>query len=168
MRMGISLKKRFALFLALFLPLFVCDFILKFWAYNYVNEPILVFRTPFGIDFLIQCVTNCGGAWGMLASMQIPLLIFRMVVVIALSLYLFKYKHGLFFFVFLTLVIIGAFGNVFDSFYYGFVIDMLHFLFWGRSFGIFNFADALIFIGAFGLILFAKTKREKMTDEAGL
>jgi lipoprotein signal peptidase len=30
---------------------------------------------------------------------------------------------------------------------------MFHFLFWGNSYGVFNFADVLIFLGALGLSL---------------
>jgi signal peptidase II len=58
------------------------------------------------------------------------------------------------------LIMTGAFGNVFDCYYYGHVIDMFHFLFWGNSYGVFNFADLLIFLGALGLslTLFIKEK----------
>lgn len=157
-----SLKesKPLALIFLLFLAIFTFDFALKCWAFHSITEPIVVFRTPFKIDFILQCVTNRGGAWGMLASFHESLLIFRIGVVVALLGYLFCYRHTVKHTVFFTMIIAGAFGNVFDSIYYGFVIDMLHFVFWGNSYGIFNLADAMIFLGAIGLVLPAMKKQK--------
>lgn len=155
-------EKHFLLIFCLFASIFAFDYALKSWAYHSVVEPIVVFRTPLQIDFLIQCVTNRGGAWGMLAAFHESLLIFRIGVVVALLVYLFCYRHTVKHTIFLTMIIAGAFGNVFDSFYYGFVVDMLHFVFWGNSYGIFNLADAMIFLGAFGLILPALGKQKRI------
>lgn len=47
----------------------------------------------------------------------------------------------------LILIIAGAVGNVADFFLYGHVVDMLHFVFWGYDFPIFNVADSAISIG---------------------
>lgn len=152
--------KRGVWLIPLFLGLFVLDFLLKYWVHNFVLEPIVVFRSPFGVDFLIQCVTNRGGAWGMLSSFQIPLLLFRIGIAIGLSIYLFFYCQARRVALFITLVITGALGNIFDFFYYGYVVDMLHFTFWGRSYGIFNLADAMIFSGAVGLIFSTKKSNE--------
>ena len=52
-------------------------------------------------------------------------------------------------------------GNVLDFFLYRHVIDIIHFVFWGYDYPVFNVADSLIFIGTF-LILFM-TIREKET-----
>jgi len=152
------------LIFSLFCSLFSIDFALKYWAYYLMPEPIVVFSTPFGIDFLIQCVTNRGGAWGMLSSFHFSLLLFRIVVVGSLICYLFLFRHSTRLNVCLTLIITGAFGNVFDSLCYGHVIDMLHFIFWGHSYGIFNLADAMISIGAIGLIFSLGKPQEKVED----
>ena len=136
----------------IFISLVTIDFLIKFWVNSNVFEPIVVWKNFSGIDFFIQYVTNRGGAWGMLAPFHKPLLIARILVIIGLLFYLWTesltFKKSLF----LVLILGGAFGNVLDSFLYGHVIDMFHFIFWGRSYGIFNFADAMIFIGSLGLI----------------
>ena len=56
----------------------------------------------------------------------------------------------------IALVLIGggAIGNLIDRAFRGYVVDMLHFIFWGRDFAVFNFADALVVCGT---ILFAGT-----------
>ena len=61
--------------------------------------------------------------------------------------------------VFAGLLIGGALGNVVDRVAYGAVVDFLNMSCCGiaNPFS-FNIADAFIFIGAFGLILFAKDK----------
>lgn len=148
--MGLS-DWRSKIFGMLLLGLILIDFCIKRWVYFNVYDPITVWKSPIGIDFFIQYVTNRGGAWGMLASWHTPLLIFRIVVILGLIGYLI-YKRN----VFIVLILAGAIGNVIDSFLYGHVIDMFHFVFWGRSYGIFNFADAMIFLGSFGLICTAK------------
>lgn len=56
------------------------------------------------------------------------------------------------------LVIGGAIGNLFDRFYYGYVIDFLDFKIFGYDFPIFNLADTFIVIGV--LILVIESFRE--------
>ncbi len=133
------------------------DFLIKLWVNSNVFEPIVVWQNRGHVDFFIQYVTNRGGAWGMLASFHKPLLIVRVLVIMGLLAYLWSeaplFKKSLC----LVLILAGAIGNVLDSFLYGHVIDMFHFLFWGRSYGIFNFADAMIFIGSLGLIFMPRT-----------
>lgn len=137
---------------------------IKLWVNSNVFEPIVVWQNRGHVDFYIQYVTNRGGAWGMLASLHKPLLIVRVLMIMGLLAYLGSqarpsnksaspFKKSLC----LILILAGAIGNVLDSFLYGHVIDMFHFLFWGRSYGIFNFADAMIFIGSLGLIFAPRT-----------
>ncbi len=132
------------------------DFLIKRWVDFSVKEPILVWKNFLGIDFYIHYVTNRGGAFGMLQAFFKPLLIFRIFVVIALLVYLIKNDHTFKKSLCIVFVLAGAIGNVIDSFLYGHVIDMFHFLFWGRSYGIFNFADAMIFVGSLGLFITSK------------
>ena len=142
-----SLKAKALFYCVVALLLFGFDFTLKYWVFHNISKPFVVFSTPFGINFSIDYATNCGGAWGMLSSFQIPLLIFRIIIVIILAWYFFLHRS-----ICVVFIIIGALCNIFDNFYYGYVIDMLHFTFWGRSYGIFNLADGMIFIGAIGLL----------------
>jgi len=132
------------------------DLFIKKWVNSSVNEPILVWKNFLGVDFYIHHVTNRGGAFGMFQAFFKPILIFRIFAVLALICYLFKEDHSFKKIFFIISILAGALGNIIDSFLYGHVIDMFHFLFWGRSYGIFNFADAMIFIGSLGLLITPK------------
>jgi len=92
-------------------------------------------------------VSNRGAAWGMFGSLQIPLVIFRIVVTLGLVGYLFFSPRSKPNQIPLVLIITGAFGNIIDYFRYGHVIDMFHFIFWGYSYPVFNIADVVIFCG---------------------
>ncbi len=142
--------------MALFLTLLIIDAWIKRWVNSSLHEPIAVWRNFFGIDFFLHSATNRGAAWGMLAAFYKPLLILRIFVIVALVGYLVKKKPSLKKSSYIVMILAGATGNVIDSFIYGHVIDMFHFLFWGRSYGIFNFADAMIFLGSLGLIFTPK------------
>lgn len=160
----------------MFVPLFFIfmlgiDILTKYLVFRFLPQnfhlgswspkEIPVFRGLFGgIDFSITHVVNYGGAWGMFSSMSKTLLVIRIVVVLLLGVYLFfltkqdQKKWPLFF------VFIGAIGNILDSFFYGHVIDMLHFTFWGYSYPVFNIADSLICIG-FALLFFTELMHKK-------
>ncbi len=141
---------------AILLSLVLIDFFIKRLVDSFVKEPILIWKNFLGVDFYIHYVTNRGGAFGMLQAFFKPLLIFRIFVVVALLIYLIKENHPFKKNLFIVCVLAGALGNIIDSFLYGHVIDMFHFLFWGRSYGIFNFADAMIFVGSLGLFFTSK------------
>jgi len=132
------------------------DAVIKNFVHLHLFEPVTVWKNFFGIDFHLHYVTNRGGAWGLGAAFHEPLLILRILVILGLGAYLciktVPFKKSLF----ITLILSGAIGNVIDSFLYGHVIDMFHFIFWKRSYGIFNFADGMIFLGGFCLLFAAK------------
>ena len=110
------------------------------------------------IEFHLTYVENTGMAWGMFSSFQSVILFFRVILIAAMFYGLWKSKsmqRNTFGFLLLSF---GALGNVIDTFVYGYVIDMLHFTFWGRSYGVFNIADAMIFLGAICIILSKKRK----------
>lgn len=109
---------------------------------------------PF-VSFDLAYVENTGMAWGMFSSFQGLILIFRIIVISAIAVGLFVSKGMQKLFFPFLLILFGALGNVLDTFLYGHVVDMLHFMFWGRSYGIFNVADAMIFFGAL-LVVFSK------------
>lgn len=142
----------------------VADFIVKKTVVETLQSPELVFSTPFGIDFYLEYITNKGAAWGMLSSMHIPLLLFRIAVVTGLLIYTFRYCTSTTVMVGLSAIIEGAASNIFDCFYFGHVVDMFHFIFWGHSYGIFNLADASIFLGTLFLIVHL-SRGKKVKDE---
>ncbi len=121
------------------------------WAYPY--NGIGVFKDFFGIEFSIVHAINKGAAWGTLSNFQIPLLVFRIVLIAGLCLYLIAFNTSRKYVIPLCLLTAGALGNVVDYFLYGYVIDMFKFVFWGYHYPIFNVADIAITIGIVWLII---------------
>lgn len=147
--------------LILFLACLISDQAVKWWTVATYQIPKMVFQTSFGLDFYLDYAQNTGGAWGMLSDFHIPLLLFRICIVIFLTFYLFR-RNGGGHPLAITTIIAGAIGNVIDCFMYGHVVDMFHFTFWGNSYGIFNLADLWIFIGAVLLLFPSRGKEEKL------
>ncbi len=149
--------KRLAILLLIAGVGFGFDFWLKSYVHHYVFLPVHIFHFSF-IEFTLEHVTNTGGAWGMFAGHQFYLLTFRIILVMALMIYTcfrpFREQIGF------VLVTTGALCNIFDTFYYGHVIDMLHFTFWFHSYGIFNLADSYIFIGTLALFFVLMRKKQ--------
>ena len=126
--------------------------------YSGVTYPyggVAIFENILGISFSLNYVMNTGAAWGLFQGYGPVLFIFRLLIIGSLMLYLFKQKSTPLPF---YLVLTGAVGNVIDYFLYGHVIDLFHFVLWGYSFPLFNVADASIFCGVMGLLLFPKKR----------
>lgn len=104
-----------------------------------------IFENFYGIEFSITHATNLGAAWGVLADYSRLLFVFRLVLIAGLLVY-FPKTSGLTRYGF-ALILAGAIGNVIDILLYGHVIDMIHFVFWGYDYPVFNIADSAIFIG---------------------
>jgi len=159
----VNLKRALQLLLVA-LPIFCIDYVTKALTSFFIQPieyassvfpfgGISIFQNFFGIDFCLNNVGNRGAAWGVFGSMQEGLLIFRIIVIFGLLGYLiFSPKSKPHHFP-LTMVVIGALGNVIDYFTYGYVIDMFHFTFWGYSYPVFNIADSAIFCGVVWMLL---------------
>ncbi|MCH9631568.1 MAG: Lipoprotein signal peptidase [Chlamydiia bacterium] len=143
----------------LFVVLFILslDFLTKYLTHHniafYPLGSIPVFENFLGIKLSISHVTNRGGPWGMISSHHDVLVVLRIFAIVCLSIYLFFFNDVPFRRGPLCMIIAGALGNVIDSFVYGHVVDMIHFVFWGYSFPVFNVADASIFLGVVALLL---------------
>ncbi|MCH9811847.1 signal peptidase II [bacterium] len=139
--------------------LFALDILLKQFVMSHVPlyGNLFSFHLFSFLGFELTYVQNTGMAWGMLASFQSVILLFRVVFIGALIYFLIHSEKMQRHLLGYLLVIFGAFANVLDTLLYGFVVDMLHFTFWDQSYGIFNVADAMIFAGAF-LIVFVKER----------
>jgi lipoprotein signal peptidase len=152
------MKKLWYVILAL--ACFSLDFLLKQFVIDHSSELMSgelcyhVTLLPF-LTFDLAYVENTGIAWGLFSSFQSWILILRIGVIGAIVLGLCRSKKMQRFFFPYLLIIFGAFANVLDTFLYGHVVDMFHFLLWGRSYGIFNLAVLMIFLGAIS-ILFSK------------
>ncbi len=152
------MKKAFLVLLAI--GCFILDFWLKRFVIDHRTE-LITGALSYHINILsfasfdLAYVENTGMAWGMFSSFQGIILILRILVILAIAIGLCRSKKMQQLLFPFLLILFGAFANVLDTFMYGHVVDMLHFLFWGRSYGIFNVADAMIFFGAL-FIVFSK------------
>ena len=146
--------KRALFFIFLALAFLAFDFASKHYILHDLSSIIL--RHPrgegipifhfLGIDFFIGLTFNKGAAWGLFANFNNVLIAVRIAIVIALFFYMIFFRKDSPLLP-LVLILTGAVGNILDFFVYGYVIDFLHFKFWGHSFPLFNIADALISVG---------------------
>ncbi len=119
----------------------------------YPYRGIGVFENFYGIEFSIVHAVNRGSAWGLFADYQTALLVLRILFVSLIVLYLIRYNKQETLTIPLTLIASGAIGNIIDYFAYGHVVDMIHFVFWGYDYPVFNVADSAIFIGVWWVFL---------------
>lgn len=152
------------------LLILLMDVITKYFVHEYVplmmwSAPVYpyggipVFANVLGIDLSINHVTNRGGPWGVVSSHHHSLLVMRVFAIFCISIHLLFFNQVRFREIPLCMVIAGAVGNVLDSFFYGHVIDMIHFVFWGHSFAVFNVADASISLGVALMLIQACWKK---------
>jgi len=125
------------------------------------ERPVPIFSL-FGIELSWTLTTNLGAAWGMLTDIPAALLLLRLFFIALLGgLYAIS-KTTPHTRTAIALIIAGALSNILDTFYWGHVVDMIHFRFWGWDYPIFNVADICICIGAAAIIwasLFHKDKK---------
>lgn len=154
--MKVSVKRYNLLYIGIFI--FLIDFASKLLTHlylpvmknNYLRFPyggIGVFKNFFGVEFSLSHQINKGAAWGLLKDFQVPLVYFRIGLIVLLIIYALWFNKKPSWRIPLILIITGALGNVLDYFLYGHVIDMLHFILWGYDFPVFNVADSSICIG---------------------
>jgi signal peptidase II len=138
--------------------------VLPFYPYGGIG----ILADFFGIEISINHATNTGAVWGVFAGYQYVLLVVRLMLIVALLGYLVLGKQTRASLAPLSLIVVGAIGNVFDIFFYGHVVDMFHFRFWGWDYAIFNLADAFISIGIGWLaLLWLVEKRKAHTPDNG-
>jgi signal peptidase II len=100
--------------------------------------------------FYITYVENDGAAFSMLSGARwffVVLTIVVAAVIIAYYIKMPKTKYYKITRLSLLIIISGAVGNFIDRLLYGSVTDMLHFIFFGYSFAVFNFADICVCCG---------------------
>jgi len=128
----------------------------------YPYNGIGVFENFLGIEFSISHVENRGAAWGAFSDHQVTLIYLRLALIVGLICYAVCSTKAKQWRIPLALIIGGASSNALDYFVYGHVIDMLHAVFWGYDFPVFNIADSSVFIGVtwISLSTFYTTKQE--------
>ncbi|MDJ0652177.1 MAG: signal peptidase II [Simkaniaceae bacterium] len=156
-------KTRVWIFIFLAIVFGVIDAAFKYWVDQHLMHiryatpfypygGIGVFQNVFGIDFAINKANNTGGAWSLFSAFPKTLFMVRIAIILSLLGYVFFFnKDRKRDFPFM-LIITGALANIGDTFIYGSVVDMFHFVLWGYSFPIFNVADMLIFFGVATMI----------------
>jgi len=112
-----------------------------------------VFENALGIEFSITHAKNKGAAWGIFSDWQQVLSLLRIILVTGLVIYLIAFNQNHKWRFPLALIIAGATGNIVDTYLYGHVVDMFHFVLWGYDYPIFNVADCSIFLGVSWILL---------------
>ena len=122
---------------------FLIDLLTKVFVKYFDNHPITIIDGFFDIDM----VMNDGAAFSSFRGYQFVLIIIAIFVLFYIVKSIIpdiKTRLGL---VFVSLLIGGIVGNLFDRVFYGKVIDFLSFNIFGYMFPVFNFADVFICCG---------------------
>lgn len=133
--------------------LIIADQIIKLAAVKYIKPAgsVEIIKDFFYLDY----VENRGAAFGTFSGKGVFLLIITVIfMAVSVTAYIRINKTNMFGKIIslsLLVMISGAMGNFLDRIFRGYVVDMLHFIFWGHSFAVFNFADMLIVCSAFVL-----------------
>ncbi|KIC74536.1 Lipoprotein signal peptidase [Neochlamydia sp. TUME1] len=122
-----------------------------------------LFKNFLGVEFSINHAINHGAAWGMFAELKDFLLVLRLFMMGGLIGYFLFYNRNKSWRLPLLLIMVGAAGNIIDTFVYGHVIDMFHFVLWGYDFPVFNVADSCITLGVAWLLISSLFEKEKST-----
>jgi len=158
----VFLSKKISSILILFLVL--VDQLSKFWAREYLKPAI---RTDFIPSFLeFKYAENTGMAFSFLASEPFILTILISIINLGLLFYFLKEAQLPLFLVF---IFAGAFSNLLDRYFFGFVTDFINPIF--MNFAIFNLADVFLNIGlAFYIldIIFTGTAPKDENSEIGV
>lgn len=159
------------------ISILLLDIVTKYYVYNYLPVSnrfslwypyggIGIFKNFLGIEFSINHTINRGAAWGMFAEAQDFLLVLRIIMIACLLGYLIFYNVNKSWQLPLVLISMGALGNVIDTFIYGHVVDMFHFILWGYDFPVFNVADSCITIGVAWLFVSSFLQSQKVRKNA--
>lgn len=134
---------------------FICiiiDQMIKFIINNNIN--LYDQNTIIDNFFYLTNVRNYGAAWSILTGSRIMLIIVTILIMIGLYYFfikkekLKKYEKVIYGFLYG-----GIIGNLIDRIFRGYVIDYLEFYIFGYNFPVFNFADILIVISMFFIII---------------
>lgn len=128
--------------------IFLFDLIIKEIIINNLHQPLTVINDFFTLTF----TKNTGGAFSILSGNIIVLIIVSLIFLIFLIKYIEKEDKNIIK-IFLSFVLGGLLGNLFDRIFRKGVIDYLSFKIFNYYFPVFNLADIFIVIGVFGLLI---------------
>lgn len=160
--------------MAVFFAILLCfalvgaDQIIKLLVINYL-KPIEYVDVIDGI-LRFRYVENTGAIFGSFATHTVILTVFSVVLLAFTIFFLVTNKNkSKFVNICLLFMISGGIGNIIDRIRLHYVVDFVEPLF--VNFAVFNFADCLITVGAFSLIIYLivdlvnDTKKQKKTTE---
>ena len=133
--------------------------ILKFFD---VNESLVLIK-----NFLkIYYIQNIGISFGIFSGMRIPIIVLS-ILIIGYMIYEFIKSEKRVSLISISLIISGAFGNLIDRVFRGYVVDFISFTLFKKEMSIFNLADTFITIGVFIYIisLFMEGKYERVNSK---
>ena len=143
--------------MSVFLTLLICagligaDQLFKFLVIEYL-KPIDFVNVIDGV-LRFRYVENTGAIFGSFAAHTAVLTVFSLILLIATIIFLVKNKDkSKIVNVCLVLMISGGLGNIIDRIRLKYVVDFIEPLF--VDFAVFNFADCLITVGAFALVIY--------------
>lgn len=125
--------------------LFILDQVSKFYSLKIEQDIVLI---PKIFSFVL--VKNTGAAFGLFQNSN---LILTIVGIIIVSIVIWNFKDlnkNKYNSVFSILILAGAFGNLFDRIFRGYVVDMVSVGFWP----VFNLADSYICVGVIGVLIY--------------
>lgn len=131
----------------------IIDIVSKLFISNLmdVGDSIIVIQNFFYISY----VRNTGAAWSIFSGETVGLILISLIIICFIVYYILKNKPksrlekiGY------SMILGGAFGNLFDRIIYGYVIDFLDFYIFGYDYPIFNLADSFIFVGVILLMIY--------------
>ena len=137
-------------------------FALDQWTKYWVSTNMSLGQTAPLLGNLLElnCVHNYGVAWSLFSGMRWILVAVTACIVIAvaaaLALRLIRHPAGVFA---AFLILSGGLGNLVDRIFRGYVVDMIHFLFW-PTYPTFNVADMCVVTGCVIWILYAVFMQE--------
>lgn len=140
-----------AISLAAMVILTVADQIIKF----FVEQSLQPIGTMSFIDGFLgwRYLRNTGAAFGSFSNNTVLLSVFTgIVLVIGIFLIVTKKIKNKFYLTCAVLVISGGLGNLIDRIFRHYVVDYIEVQF--MDFAIFNFADILVTVGAFAMIIY--------------
>ena len=155
------MKKKYYILLIFVLCLF--DQISKLLVIKYLgsNDSFIIINNL--LKFLY--IKNTGISFGILTG-KVYLIICLSVLIIGYMVYEFIKSTSRLHLISVVLIISGAFGNLIDRIFRGYVIDFLSFTFFKKDFAVFNIADSFITIGVviYIIYLFMEGKNERINS----
>lgn len=117
-------------------------------------------------------IQNTGVAWGMFDGNPALLSVFTGVIIaVGIGYLASPFRRPLAYDIFIPMIISGGLANMIDRVMRGFVVDYIDTLF--IEFPVYNFADCLVCVGAFSLVIYLiyeiirDTKAEKLKKQGG-